>query len=117
MRNAPGAAVRRFGQVIGLRPERRAEYLALHAAVWPGVEATLRRAHVRNYTIFVHDDVLFGYFEYHGEDLEADLAAIAADPVTREWWTHTDPCQRPLGPGGWTDMTEVWHQSDGPADG
>ena len=40
------------------------------------------------------------------------MAAIAADPATREWWTHTDPCQRPLtdGPdGSWTDMAEAFH--------
>ncbi|MBB5801819.1 L-rhamnose mutarotase [Saccharothrix ecbatanensis] len=103
---------RRFGQVIGVHPEHRQEYLRLHAAVWPEVEAALTRANVRNYTIFIHDDLLFAYFEYVGDDLEADLASIAADPTTQRWWTHTDPCQRRLtdGPGGpWTEMTEVWH--------
>ena len=104
--------VRRFGQVIGLRPEGRAEYLRLHAEVWPAVEATLTRANIHNYSIFLHEDLLFGYFEYTGDDLEADLASISADPVTQRWWTHTEPLQRRLteGPGGpWTDMTEVWH--------
>jgi L-rhamnose mutarotase len=104
--------VRRIGQVIGVRPDQREEYLRLHAAVWPEVEAALTRAHVRNYTIFIHGDLLFAYFEYTGDDFAADMAAIAADPVTQEWWTRTEPCQRRLtdGPGGpWTDMTEVWH--------
>jgi L-rhamnose mutarotase len=50
---------RRFGQVIGVHPEHRQEYLRLHAAVWPEVEAALTRANVRNYTIFIHDDLLF----------------------------------------------------------
>jgi L-rhamnose mutarotase len=104
--------VRRIGQVIGVRPERREEYLRLHEAVWPDVLAALSRANVRNYTIFIHDDLLFGYYEYTGEDFDADMASIAADPATREWWTHTDPCQRRLtdGPGGpWTDMSEAFH--------
>jgi L-rhamnose mutarotase len=108
--DSPG--VRRIGQVVGLRPEKRAEYLRLHAEVWPEVEAALRRANIRNYTIFLHGDLLFAYFEHTGDDLDADLAAVAADPVTREWWTHTEPCQRRLtdGAGGpWTDLTEVWH--------
>jgi L-rhamnose mutarotase len=103
---------RRFGQVIGLRPEKRAEYLRLHAAVWPEVEARLSRSNIGNYSIFVHGDLLFGYFEYTGDDLDADLAAIAADPVTRRWWSETEPCQRRLtdDPGGpWTTLTEVWH--------
>lgn len=105
--------VRRLAQTIRLRPERREEYLALHRQVWPGVEAALRAANVRNYSIFLRGDTLFGYFEYHGDDFEADMAAIAADPETRRWWTLTDPCQEPLpdaGTGGqWSDLTEIWH--------
>jgi L-rhamnose mutarotase len=103
----------RFGITIGLRPERRADYLALHAAVWPEVEATLIAANIRNFSIFIRDDVLFGYYEYVGDDLDADQALIAADPATQRWWALTDPCQQRL-PGiedhrQWAPMTEVWH--------
>lgn len=66
--------MKRIAQTIRLRPKRREEYLTtLHAVVWPGVEAALHRAHVRNYTIFRHHDVLCAYFEYHGEDFEAEF--------------------------------------------
>jgi L-rhamnose mutarotase len=75
--------------------ERREEYLALHAGVWPGVEAAPRCAHVRNYSVFRHHDVLFAYFEYDGEDFEADMATIAADPVNQQWWKITGSCQGP----------------------
>jgi hypothetical protein len=37
----------------------------------------------------------FAYWEYHGEDFEADARKMAADPVTRQWWALTDPCQEP----------------------
>lgn len=111
--------VKRLAQTIRLRPERREEYLALHREVWPGVEAALRAANVRNYTIFLREDTLFGYFEYHGDDFEADMASIAADPDTRRWWKLTDPCQEPrhdVGTGGhWSDLTEIWHLSEEPA--
>ncbi|WP_045744955.1 L-rhamnose mutarotase [Actinoplanes rectilineatus] len=106
----------RHGQIVNLRPERRAEYLRLHAAVWPQVEATLTRNNIRNYTIFLIEDTLIAYYEHVGEDHDADMAAIAADPATREWWTLTDPCQAPWGAGPpsgaggpWRDATEVWH--------
>jgi L-rhamnose mutarotase len=59
--------MRRLAQTIRLRPERRAEYLRLHAAVWPGVEAALRTANIRNYSIFLRGDTLFAYFEYWGD--------------------------------------------------
>jgi L-rhamnose mutarotase len=105
--------MQRFGSVIRLRPERRDDYLALHANVRPDVEAALTRANVRNYTIFVHGDLLFGYYEYVGDDHAADLARIAADPQTQQWWSLTDPCQERLAgtPDGsqWAPMAEVWH--------
>ncbi|QKV79925.1 L-rhamnose mutarotase [Amycolatopsis sp. Hca4] len=105
----------RYGMLIRLRPEKREEYLRLHAAVWPSVEEMLRKANIRNFSIFLHDDLLFGYYEYVGEDHEADQARIAADPETQRWWTFTDPCQESLsggdGSSGWTPMEEVWHLS------
>ena len=79
----------------GCGPDRRAEYLELHRRVWPGVEAALRAANVRNYSIFLRGDTLFGDFEYHGDDFEADMATIAADSETQQWWKLTDPCQEP----------------------
>ena len=103
----------RYGMTIRLRPDKRDEYLALHAAVWPEVEAAMLANNVRNFSIFLHGDVLFGYYEYTGSDHDADEARIAADPTTRRWWTLTDPCQErlPGTPDGhqWAPMTEVWH--------
>ncbi|MFF7472264.1 L-rhamnose mutarotase [Streptomyces sp. NPDC008092] len=105
--------MQRFAAVIRLRPEKEAEYRALHAAAWPGVLAALGRARIGNYSIFLRDGLLFSYFEYSGNDYAADTALIAADPVTREWWTLTDPCQQPLdtaAPGErWAPAEEVFH--------
>jgi L-rhamnose mutarotase len=66
----------RFGMLIRLRPERREEYLRLHSAVWPAVEKTMLDANMRNFTIFLHGDLLFGYYEYVGDDHDADQARI-----------------------------------------
>jgi L-rhamnose mutarotase len=105
--------MQRYGNCVRLRPECRARYLELHAAVWPDVEATLSAANISNYSIFLQGDILFGYYEYHGTDHAADQARIAADPVTQNWWALTDPCQErlPGTPDGeqWTPMAEVWH--------
>ena len=109
----PAAPVQRHGSVVRLRPEHREEYLRLHAAVWPEVEQTLRDSNLRNYTIFLHGDLLFAYFEYHGDDFERDQRRIAADPKTQEWWRLTDPCQERLpdaDPGQqWSSAALVWH--------
>ena len=36
---------------------------------------------------------LFSYFEYTGDDYDADMRKVAEDPATRRWWQETDPCQ------------------------
>ena len=110
------ASVRRFGSVIGLRPEKEQYYRELHAAVWPAILERLRRSHIRNYSIYVTEiegkKYLFSYFEYTGTDFAADMQAIADDPETRRWWKETDPCQRQLPsrqPGAnWSDMEMVF---------
>ncbi|GEC09060.1 hypothetical protein SSP24_67150 [Streptomyces spinoverrucosus] len=75
-----------------------------------------RRPHSRkdpDETGYLREDTLFGYFEYHGDDFEAGMAAIGADAATQAWWKLTGPCQEPwadTGTGGsWSDLTEIWH--------
>lgn len=105
--------MRRVAQVIGLPPENAAEYERLHAEVWPAVLARLAASGIRNYSIYRHGELLFSYFEYVGDDYEADLAAIAADPETQRWWTLTDPLQRRVPEAAdrewWHALPEVFH--------
>ena len=105
--------MKRFGQVIGLKPGAIEEYERLHAAVWPEVLATIHACNIRNYSIFRHEHLLFAYFEYVGEDFASDMAKMANDPKTREWWTYTDPLQEPLATRipdeWWATMAEVFH--------
>ena len=96
--------MQRRAMVIRIRPEQVATYRALHASPFPDVLAALREAHITNYSIFLRDDLLFGYLEYSGDDWEADMAQVAADPATQRWWTLTDPCQAgwpTAAPGEW----------------
>ena len=88
--------MQRYASVIKIRPETIAEYKRYHAAVWPEVLDTIRRCNIRNYSIYLKDDFLFGYFEYHGADYAADMAQMAADPKTQAWWALMMPMQKPL---------------------
>ena len=107
----PGS--RRIATIIRLCPEHEVEYRRLHANVWPGVLATLRRVGVRNYSIFLRDGLLFSYLEYTGDDWTAAQAEIAADPETQRWWQLTDPMQEPLMTAAegewWAPAEEVFH--------
>ena len=103
----------RHGQVIRLRPGKLEEYRAYHAEVWPEVLKTIRDCNIRNYSIYFKDGYLFGYFEYVGEDFEADMARMAADPKTQEWWDIMMPMQDPVEKRAegewWSEMEEVFH--------
>jgi L-rhamnose mutarotase len=51
---------------------------------------------IRNYSIFHKDNQLFVYFVYIGDDFAANMAKMAADPKTQEWWVIMMPMQRPV---------------------
>ncbi len=57
--------------------------------------------------------LLFGFFGYHGAGNAADMAKMAADPKTQEWWALMGPRQQPLETRGkgewWAEMPEVFH--------
>lgn len=107
--------MKRYASIVGLRPEKLEEYVRLHRDVWPAVLERIRLCNIRNYSIFYRDGLLFSYFEYHGNDYAADMAAMAADPATQEWWKLTDPCQKPLetaAPGQWWAPAEEFFHVD-----
>lgn len=108
----------RYGMVIGLKPEKIPYYKELHAECWPGVLEQIRECNIRNYSIYLGEIekgeyYLFSYFEYIGDDFDADMKKMAADATTQKWWKETDPCQSrvPACPEGawWMNMDEVFH--------
>lgn len=110
--------MKRFGSVTEVLPEKLEEYRKLHANAWPGVLRRITGSNIRNYSIYFRtfDDgrhFLFTYFEYTGDDFDADMAAIAADEETLRWWDVCKPCLKPfdgLAPGEcWAPMEEVFH--------
>ena len=105
--------MKRIASVIGINDENIDRYEKLHAAVWPEVLKRLSESHVHNYSIYRFENTMFAYMEYLGEDFEADMAAIAADPKTQEWWKVCDPLQSPM-PGRkdgewWMEINEIFH--------
>lgn len=112
------AEVRRVGMVVGIRPEKIAEYKELHVNCWPGVLKALEACNIRNFSIYLSEieegkHYLFGYFEYVGDDFDADMAKAGTYEINRKWWKLTDACQVAVpmkkGDGLWMDMEEVFH--------
>ena len=105
--------MKRFGQIIRVKPDTLAEYVKYHADVWPEILTMIRECNIRNYSIFHKDGYLFAYMEYHGDDFDADMAKMAADPMTQKWWDIMMPMQEPLETRAegewWANMDEVFH--------
>ena len=68
--------MKRFGQVIGVRPEHFESYKKYHAAVWPEILGMIKKCNMQNYSIYHKDGMLFAYFEYTGTDFAADMAKL-----------------------------------------
>lgn len=105
--------MKRFGQIIGVDPQRFEEYKKYHAQVWPEILTMIHDCNIRNYSIFHKDNQLFAYFEYVGTDFAADMAKMTADSKTQEWWSIMEPMQRPVSTRAqgewWANMEEVFH--------
>ena len=81
-----------FGQLGKLKNDKIEEYEKLHAECWPEIRQLIKNCNIRNYSIFRHENLVFSYFEYVGEDYDKDMSLMAADEVNKKWWSVTDPC-------------------------
>lgn len=107
----------RMGMVIGVRPEFIKRYKELHSAAWPEILQSLSDCNVTNYSIFLREpeNLLFGYWEYAGDDFDADMKKMADLPITQDWWDLCMPCQKPLETRKdgewWAMMEEVFYHA------
>lgn len=73
----------------------------------------IHSCNITNYSIFFREPFLFSYFEYTGDNYDKDMAKMAADPITQDWWAVCKPCQQPLeglnDQDWWANMEEVFH--------
>lgn len=105
--------MRRFGSIIKIKPEGREEYIRWHANPMPGVNEMIKECNISNYSIFIRGDYLFSYYEYIGDNYEADMEKMAADPVTQKWWSVVKPLMQPLEDREenefWSEMQEIYY--------
>lgn len=105
--------MKRFGQVINIKTEEIDAYKEAHAAVWPEILEKITKCNIKNYSIYLFRDILFSYFEYHGENFESDMALMASDSKTQDWWALMKPMQLPVAEVNdnewWKDIEEVFH--------
>jgi L-rhamnose mutarotase len=105
---------KRIGSVVGLKPEMMAEYIRLHTGDNCVVRDLLDKYHLNNFSIFLHQIegkwYEFSYCEYTGDDFNADMAKLAAEPRNQAWLKVTDAMQIPLkGERTWAKMENIYY--------
>ncbi len=95
-----------------IRPGMEEVYRARHQAVWPEVEAALRRAGFSRYSIFAAGTELVAYFE--AVDPASTLERLAEDPAMQRWWAWMAPVMADEPPDA-HDYVRVY-QLDGPGE-
>jgi L-rhamnose mutarotase len=105
--------IKRVGMVVGIKPDEIKEYKHLHADDNAGVRDLLSKYNMHNFSIFLAEIAgkwyEFGYYEYTGDDFDADMAKLAKEPRNIEWLQICDPMQIPLeGETGWREMERVY---------
>ena len=103
----------RNGSLIKVKPEFEERYIILHKYTFPEVLRQIRDSNIRNYSIYIKDKMLFGYFEYTGKNFNNDMALMAQDLTTQDWWALCKPMMEPLPTRNenefWAEMEEVFH--------
>jgi L-rhamnose mutarotase len=106
--------IKRIGMVIKIDSSRIKEYMALHADSTSGIRDLLQKYNMKNFSIFLTkledgNYYEFGYYEYAGQNYEADMAALASEPRNIAWLKICDAMQIPLkGESSWKKMPQVF---------
>ena len=76
--------MQRIGFVIQVQPDKLDEYKRLHDPIWPELQAEIRAAGIRNYSLWLRGDgTEFGYLEC--DDWDASCAYLAGSEVHQRW--------------------------------
>ena len=106
-------SVERYAMAVKLKDEKREYYLENHQNVWPEVLSELKKIKVKNYSIFLKEDFMFGYLEYDGDNFEQDMVEMQKIPIVEKWTNLMINCFNPF-PGNdennsWVMMDEIFY--------
>ena len=102
--------MKRIATITKLKPGMKDAYQKIHNEIWDEMVEAGHKYNMRNFSIFCHDDYLFSYFEYIGDDYEADMAKKNSLPVTQKWRATTGAMtEYVVGETKLIDLEEIWH--------
>ena len=103
----------RYAMAVRLKKEKRDFYIKNHANVWPEILEELKKINVKNYSIYLKEDFMFGYLEYDGNDFDSDMATMQKIPMVEKWTKLMIDCFKPFPNNdendSWVMMEEIFH--------
>ena len=78
-------ASQRYAMAVKLKDEKREYYIKNHANVWPEILDELKKIKVKNYSIFLKEDFMFGYLEYDGDNFDQDMEEMSKIAIVDKW--------------------------------
>jgi len=86
----------RYAMAVRLKNEKREYYIENHANVWPEVLSELKKIKIKNYSIYLKEDFMFGYLEYDGDNFDQDMAEMQKIPIVEKWTNLMINCFNPF---------------------
>lgn len=102
--------MKRYIMYSELKSEKVEEYVELHSNPWPEVLDIIKKSNIRNYSISINGNRLLTYYEYIGNDFEADNRKMDEDPYMIKWRSISAPCFKGHEEGRYyEDFTEIFY--------
>ena len=106
-------SIERYAMAVRLKDEKKDFYLKNHQNVWPEVLSELKKIKIKNYSIFLKEDFMFGYLEYEGNNFNADMAEMQKIPIVDKWTKLMVDCFNPFPNNkennSWVMMDEIFY--------
>ena len=104
----------RKGMIRSIKPDYVKEYKKTHSNVWPEILDRITNCKIKNYSVFAHGDILFSFFEYHGDNFEEDTKIMRDNKKFQEWEKFHAHMFKPLEnknkDEGWIELEEVFRK-------
>ena len=104
---------KRYAKAVRLKDEKREFYIKNHANVWPEILNELKKIKVKNYSIYLKEDFMFGYLEYDGDNFDQDMAEMGKIPIVKKWTDLMIECFSPFpnneNNNSWVMMDEIFY--------
>lgn len=74
----------RYAWKAKVKPGHKEEYIKRHKEIWLEMVEELKKAGIKNYSIWIVDDVLFGYYECE-KGIDYALKVQAESKIVDKW--------------------------------